>query len=92
MAAVCCLRCRSPPDEGLDYDEIEGMIDIATKEADEAGIHGAAATPWLLRRMVEISEGKTLAANTALLANNGKTAAQIAVALAEMSKKPALGF
>ncbi|MCB0029472.1 MAG: pseudouridine-5'-phosphate glycosidase [Anaerolineales bacterium] len=73
-----------PAEDGLDYAEIDQIIDVAAAEADAAGIHGAASTPWLLRRMVELSGGRTLKANTSLLANNGRTAAQIAVALSEI--------
>ncbi|MCB0009922.1 MAG: pseudouridine-5'-phosphate glycosidase, partial [Anaerolineales bacterium] len=73
-----------PAEDGLDYAEIDQIIDVAAAEADAAGIHGAASTPWLLRRMVELSDGRTLKANTSLLANNGRTAAQIAVALSEI--------
>lgn len=50
----------------------------ATHEADQQGIHGAEATPWLLKRVAELTNGKSLQANVALLQNNGFVAAQIA--------------
>ncbi len=53
----------------------------AQAEADEQGIHGAAATPFLLKRMVELTDGASMRANIALLENNAAVAAQIAVAL-----------
>jgi pseudouridine-5'-phosphate glycosidase len=62
--------------------EAEEAISQATKEADEAGIHGPAATPWLLRRVSELTGGRSLQANLALLQNNGRIAGMIASALA----------
>ena len=41
------------------------------------------STPWLLRRMVELTDGRSIRANVALLRNNALVAADIAVALAE---------
>jgi pseudouridine-5'-phosphate glycosidase len=82
-----------PEDAALDSAETEAAIAQATQEADEQGIHGAEATPWLLSCLVELTEGRTLAANTALLRNNGFVAGQIAAALAEMNRpKNSIGF
>lgn len=52
----------------------------AIAEADAQGIHGPAATPWLLSRLVELTDGQTMQANIALLKNNGFVAGQIAKA------------
>jgi pseudouridine-5'-phosphate glycosidase len=82
-----------PDEAALDSAETEAAIAQATQEADEQGIHGAEATPWLLSRLVELTEGRTLTANTALLRNNGFVAGQIAAALAEMNRpKNSIGF
>jgi len=70
-----------PEAAAFDEAEAEAAIAQATREADEQGIHGPAATPWLLRRVVELTDGRSLRANVALLQNNGRVAAQIAVAL-----------
>jgi len=70
-----------PDDLAMDSVEAERAIIQATQDADEAGIHGPAATPWLLRRMVELTDGRSLRANIALLRNNSFVAAQIAAAL-----------
>lgn len=75
----------APAEACMDPEEAEMAAARAAREADELGIHGAAATPWLLRRVVELTEGRSLRANTALLQNNGLVAAEIAVALAEAS-------
>jgi pseudouridine-5'-phosphate glycosidase len=72
----------APAEACMDPEEAEMAAARAAREADEQGIHGAAATPWLLRRVVELTEGRSMRANTALLQNNGRVAAQIAAALA----------
>jgi pseudouridine-5'-phosphate glycosidase len=75
-----------PAAAALDAVEAEAAVAQATREADEAGVHGAAATPWLLSRMVALTEGRSLRANVALLQNNGRVAAQIAAALAAIEE------
>lgn len=70
------------PDEAcMDPEEAEAAAAQAAREADEAGIHGKASTPWLLQRVVELTGGRSMSANAALLQNNGRVAAEIAVAL-----------
>lgn len=73
-----------PEADACDPDEVEAAIIQATEEADVQGIHGPAATPWLLRRVVQLTEGRSLRANTALLRNNGRTAGQIAAAFSRL--------
>jgi pseudouridylate synthase len=63
--------------------EMNGYIEQALREAMDSGVKGKAVTPWLLSRLVEITEGKSLSANIALVENNAKVAAQIAVAMAK---------
>lgn len=70
-----------PEADACDPDMVETAIVQATQEADEQGIHGPASTPWLLRRVVQLTNGRSLQANTALLRNNGLVAATIARAL-----------
>ena len=76
------LVCVPPPeDEALPAAVAEAAIDEAMLEADEAGIHGPATTPWLLARIAEITGGASVRANTALIVNNAGVAGQLAVAL-----------
>ncbi|MBK7893424.1 MAG: pseudouridine-5'-phosphate glycosidase [Anaerolineaceae bacterium] len=70
-----------PAADACDPDMVEAAISQATAEADAQGIHGPASTPWLLRRVVELTDGLSLRANVALLRNNGYVAATIAKAL-----------
>lgn len=72
-----------PEADACDPDMVEAAIEQATQEADAQGIHGPASTPWLLRRVVELTNGRSLQANVALLRNNGYTAATIARALTQ---------
>lgn len=74
-----------PVEAALDDAEMEALIAQATEEADQLGIHGAAATPWLLNRIRELTGGRSLQANVALLRNNALVAAQIATQLSKLS-------
>ena len=65
-----------PPDESLDVDE---LIEEALEEAERNGIVGQAVTPFVLARLHERSDGRTLAANRALAAANAELAAELAV-------------
>ena len=73
-----------PVPEGMQMEDeqAEQAAIQAQAEADAQGIHGAASTPFLLKRLVELTDGKSLRSNVALLKNNASVAAEIAVALA----------
>lgn len=77
-----------PAETALPEDQMEEAVLAAIAEAEELGIHGAATTPFLLRRMSEITKGDSLVANLALLRNNARVAAKVAVAMAAMKKPP----
>ncbi len=72
-----------PKQYEMKQSEIEGYISSALKKADELGIKGKDITPFLLKSIFEMSEGKSLIANIALVKNNAKVAAEIAIALQE---------
>jgi pseudouridine-5'-phosphate glycosidase len=59
---------------------VESLIEAALSSAGVAGIQGKAVTPYLLDHLAKASGGQTLATNIALLVNNARVAAQIAVA------------
>ncbi len=69
-----------PADKGIPAADIQDTIETALSEADAKGIHGAKITPWLLSRIAELSNNKSMSANIALLKNNGSVAGQIAAA------------
>jgi pseudouridine-5'-phosphate glycosidase len=70
-----------PVDAEIPADEIHGAIGSALAEAAQRSVRGKAVTPFLLRRIVEMTQGRSLAANVALVKNNARLAARIAVAL-----------
>ena len=53
------------------------------REAKQQGIRGQAITPFLLRRVNELTGGRALKANETLLVNNAKLAARIAKAFSQ---------
>jgi pseudouridylate synthase len=60
--------------------EIGALIEQAVAEAGQRGITGAAITPYLLGRIVELSDGESLRANIALVKHNAALGADIALA------------
>ncbi|MGH9703265.1 MAG: pseudouridine-5'-phosphate glycosidase [Candidatus Acidiferrales bacterium] len=79
------LFCNPPPaTSALDRKELEAMIEEALGSAAKAGIRGKPVTPYLLEFLANRSGGRTLQANVALLENNARIAAKIAVALAKL--------
>ncbi|HSH02882.1 MAG TPA: pseudouridine-5'-phosphate glycosidase [Anaerolineae bacterium] len=81
LASGTLVTVPVPEADALPQAEAEAAISQAITEADSAGIHGGAATPWLLARIVELTNGRSLKANQAFLLNNARVAAQIAAAL-----------
>ena len=81
-----------PEAAALDGGVIGGRIDEAVAEAEAQGIAGKALTPFLLKRIFELTEGRSLAANIALVENNAALAAQIAVALAHLTAASSQGI
>lgn len=64
--------------------EMQPVIDQATAEAEAQGIHGKAVTPFLLQRIFELTEGRSLETNIALVLNNARLAAEIATEISEL--------
>jgi pseudouridine-5'-phosphate glycosidase len=75
-----------PEASAMDEHVIATMIERALGDAAAAGISGKATTPFLLKRIFELTDGKSLVANIALVENNARVAADVAVALAERSR------
>ena len=67
-----------PETESISKSKMEPIIAQASAEAIEQGIHGQKLTPFLLGRISELTKGKSLKANLALLLNNARLAAEIA--------------
>ena len=71
-----------PADAALASDEAEAALARAVDDAERQGVRGAAVTPHLLRALGELSEGRSVRANAALLRRNAEVGAAIARALA----------
>lgn len=67
-----------PEEFAMDFDLITNAINNAVKEAEENGIKGKQSTPFLLSKVKDITEGKSLIANIELVYNNAKLACGIA--------------
>ncbi len=73
-----------PEDHALEEAAIEERIAEAVAEAKTQGVGKKEATPFLLKRVFELTEGKSLEANIALIRNNAMLAAQAAAELARL--------
>ncbi len=81
--AVLAQPC--PADVAIPPDEFEDALGRAQGEADAAGISGPKVTPFLLARLAELTGGRTLIANRALIVHNARLAGEVAVALTGQS-------
>jgi pseudouridylate synthase len=74
-----------PEAYALDAAQIEARIEEAVREAKAQGIKQKDVTPFLLRRLVEMTGGRSLEANMALVEANAALAAQVAGELARLA-------
>jgi pseudouridine-5'-phosphate glycosidase len=64
--------------------ELEPVLEQALRECRDAGIVGAAITPFVLARIAEATAGRSVPANLALAENNARVAAEVAVAISQL--------
>ena len=83
-ALLVCVPC--PEEDELPAEALETSIVAAVTEANAKGITGRNVTPFLLARLVEMTAGQSQRANEALLVNNARVAARIAVAIAGLDR------
>ncbi|WP_375690786.1 pseudouridine-5'-phosphate glycosidase [Pseudooceanicola sp. LIPI14-2-Ac024] len=74
-----------PAADEIPREEIGPIVEAALAEASAQGITGKDVTPYLLSRIFELTEGRSLVTNIALVLNNARLAAAIA---AELAGKP----
>ncbi|WP_027946837.1 pseudouridine-5'-phosphate glycosidase [Amycolatopsis taiwanensis] len=91
------LAYRSRPDSGvlltvpipapaeLDGDELTAKLDAALAACAEAGVTGAAVTPYVLGRLEAETDGASVPANLALAENNARVATEVAKAVASLA-------
>ena len=75
-----------PEEFALDRKMADKAIDQALREMTEQGIRGKEETPFLLKRIVELTGGVSLKANIALIKNNAREGARIATAYSKLAK------
>ncbi|GAA5925742.1 hypothetical protein JCM10213_008872 [Rhodosporidiobolus nylandii] len=70
-------------------EELQRAVDVAVRESVENGMskRGKEVTPWLLQRVNELTEGRSLESNKALIKNNVKVGGEIAVELAKLLRE-----
>jgi pseudouridylate synthase len=71
-----------PLEHELSVEVYERALAAALADADRAGVRGREVTPYLLERLRVLTDGESVAVNRALLLNNARLAADLAVALA----------
>ena len=71
-----------PAEAEIARDVIGPVIEQALAEAHQNGITAKAVTPFLLQRIFELTEGRSLVANIALVRNNARLGAAIAIEIA----------
>ncbi len=72
-----------PPTIALPAEEVAAAVEQAEAEAHASDIHGPASTPFVLARVAELTEGRSVAANLEIIRRDAALAGRIAVALAE---------
>ncbi|GGB37552.1 pseudouridine-5'-phosphate glycosidase [Roseibium aquae] len=72
-----------PEEAEIPQTEISGHIETAVRQAKDRGVSGKSVTPFVLGRMFELTGGRSLETNIALVRSNARLAARIAVSLAK---------
>ena len=73
----------APAEDEIPAAEMAAVIDRAVAEARNRSVSGKAVTPFILARVVELTAGRSLRTNIALVKANARLAAQIAAALVQ---------
>jgi pseudouridine-5'-phosphate glycosidase len=81
--AGLALACPLPPEAALQEQEFAGALRRAEELAEQSGVRGPALTPFLLARVAELTEGRSLRANQVLIVANARLAGEVAAALGE---------
>ena len=72
------VTCPIPEKDEIPADEINAVIDKAIEEAEENGIKGKESTPFLLSKVKDLTEGRSLEAKIKLVLNNAEIGEKIA--------------
>jgi pseudouridine-5'-phosphate glycosidase len=81
-----------PEEHAIDRAEIDTFIDEAIMDMNRRGITGKETTPFLLARIAERTQGKSLNANIELVLNNARLAADVAVEYSRLTANDGQGY
>ena len=73
-----------PEEDAMDDKVINAAIETALADADKDGVKGKDITPYLLKRIVELTGGDSLESNIRLVLNNAKLGAEVAKELCNL--------
>jgi pseudouridine-5'-phosphate glycosidase len=79
----CLITNPVPKKDEIPKERIVPIIENAIRYAEKSKISGKALTPFLLTKIFELTDGKSLETNIALIKNNAKVAAKLSVLLKE---------
>ncbi len=80
-----------PATDEIAADDMVPLIETCMQEAEALGITGKDVTPWMLSRLFDLTQGRTLSANIALVLNNAALGARIACALTSLKSDTKTG-
>jgi pseudouridine-5'-phosphate glycosidase len=87
-SSTALLVCNPPPaSDSIQSSVLEPLLLQASHEAASAGIRGKGLTPYLLRRVNELTNGQAMRTNLALLKSNAALGAEIACAISEATRQ-----
>ena len=89
LAGGVVLANPVPREAAMDKKEIDAITEQALREADGQGVSGKQVTPFLLNRIKQLTDGRSLATNIALVRHNALVGAQLALALNALSAQTA---
>ncbi|MFA5634456.1 MAG: pseudouridine-5'-phosphate glycosidase [Anaerovoracaceae bacterium] len=75
------VACPIPAEHEIDFESMDLTIRQAIRESEEKGIKGKRITPFLLDKVKELTEGRSLEANIQLVLNNAGVGGEIASAM-----------
>ena len=86
LEAGCLVANPIPEDDEIAPDVIGPIIEKALADANARKLKHGAVTPFVLQRVFELTDGASLTANIALVLNNARLAAKIAIEIAKQAE------
>lgn len=77
-----------PEEHAFPKEEMDAIIAKAVELANEEGAHGSDNTPFVLAKIKELSGGRSVIANTALVESNVQRGTKVAVELSKLESGP----